>query len=87
MSGTRPSIFDEDIDLSGFKPKAEPETPPVPPETVRRVSEEGGFPSRAPFIRKPTSLSASAGSFSAHPDRQSPKRNPPPDSSPEASRH
>ena len=48
MSGTRPSIFDEDIDLSGFKPKAEPETPPVPPETVRRVSEEGGFPSHAP---------------------------------------
>jgi hypothetical protein len=49
MTATRPSIFggDEDIDLSGFEPKREPQTPPVPPETVRRVSEEGGFPSRA----------------------------------------
>lgn len=49
MSGARPSIFggEDDLDLSRFEPKSEPETPPVPPETVRRVSEEGGFPSRA----------------------------------------
>jgi hypothetical protein len=49
MSGTRPSIFgnEDDLDLSRFEPKREPETPEVPPETVRRVSEEGGFPSRA----------------------------------------
>jgi hypothetical protein len=52
MSGARPSIFGEDdLDLSRFEPKREPETPPVPPETVRRVSEEGGFPSRAPGPR------------------------------------
>jgi hypothetical protein len=52
MSGTRPSIFasDDNIDLSGFEPKKEPEKP-VPAETVRRVSEEGGFPSRAPKPR------------------------------------
>lgn len=55
MSGARPSIFGEDdLDLSRFEPKREPETPPVPPETVRRVSEEGGFPSRAPSPRPST---------------------------------
>ena len=49
MSGTRPSIFrdEDDLDLSRFEPKREPETSLVSPETVRRVSEEGGFPSRA----------------------------------------
>ena len=48
-SGTRPNIFggEDDLDLSRFEPKGEPETPSVPPETVRRVSEDGGFPSRA----------------------------------------
>jgi hypothetical protein len=49
MSGARPNIFD-DIDLSGFSPKSEGEAPPSP-ETVRKVSEEGGFPSRAPRTR------------------------------------
>jgi hypothetical protein len=49
MSGARPNIFD-DIDLSGFTPKSEGEAPPSP-ETVRKVSEEGGFPSRAPRPR------------------------------------
>jgi hypothetical protein len=53
MSGTRPSIFDDDIDLTGFEPKKGPETAPVPAEIVRRVSEEGGFPSRAPKPRVP----------------------------------
>jgi hypothetical protein len=54
MSGTRPNIFaDDDIDLSGFAPKKEQSAPPVPPETVRRVSEEGGFPSRSPKPRTP----------------------------------
>jgi hypothetical protein len=48
MSGTRPSIFDDDLDLSGFKPKAEPDKSPVSSETVRKISEEGGFPSRSP---------------------------------------
>ena len=57
MSGARPSIFKEDpendIDLSTFAPKGEPETPPVADETVRRVSEEGGFHSRASKPRIP----------------------------------
>jgi len=49
MSGTRPSIFgdENDLDLSRFEPKDGPEAHQVLPETVRRVSEEGGFPSRA----------------------------------------
>jgi hypothetical protein len=51
MSGTRPNIFSDDLDLSSFAPKSGQETPPMPPETVRRVSEEGGFPSRAPNPR------------------------------------
>jgi hypothetical protein len=53
MSGARPNIFD-DIDLSSFAPRSEGEAPPSQ-ETVRKVSEEGGFPSRAPppFRRLP----------------------------------
>ena len=49
MSGTRPSIFgdENDLDLSRFQPKGSPEAPQVPADTVLRVSEEGGFPSRA----------------------------------------
>jgi hypothetical protein len=49
MSGTRPSIFEDELDLSGFSPKAEPDKPPVSSETVRKSSEEGGFPSRSPL--------------------------------------
>jgi hypothetical protein len=56
MSGSRPSIFDDDIDLSSFGPKAEPERQTVPPEVVRKVSEEGGFPSRSPRSRSPAPL-------------------------------
>jgi hypothetical protein len=48
MSGTRPNIFSDDLDLSGFAPKAESEKSPVSAATVRKVSEEGGFPSRSP---------------------------------------
>jgi hypothetical protein len=51
MPGSRPSIFDDDIDLSSFAPKAEPERQTVPPEVVRKASEEGGFPSRSPRSR------------------------------------
>ncbi|MFL5283264.1 MAG: hypothetical protein ACJ8AW_20300 [Rhodopila sp.] len=54
MSGSRPNIFDE-IDLSGFEPKSE--VPPPSPDLVRTVSEEGGFPSRAPRPRAPTPAS------------------------------
>lgn len=49
MSGSRPSIFDNDLDLSGFAPRSRPEAPPSS-EIVRQVSEEGGFPSRAPRL-------------------------------------
>ena len=53
MSGSRPSVFDDEIDLSRFTPKTGPEMPVVAPETVRRISEEGGFPSRAPVQSTP----------------------------------
>jgi hypothetical protein len=50
MPGARPSIFGDDpeadIDLSGFAPKRSTEKPSVPDATVRRTSEEAGFPSR-----------------------------------------
>jgi hypothetical protein len=50
MAGARPSIFSEahdpDIDLSGFAPKRSIDKPAVSDATVRRTSEEGGFPSR-----------------------------------------
>lgn len=50
MSGTRPNIFGEDagndVDLSGFAPKSRQERPPVSAETIRQVSNEGGFHSR-----------------------------------------
>jgi hypothetical protein len=59
MSGTRPSIFNDDtsvdLDLSGFAPKGGTEKPAVAPETIRRISEEGGFPSRATKPRAPAS--------------------------------
>jgi hypothetical protein len=51
MSGSRPSIFGDNIDLTGFKPKTGPEPGAVPAETSRRIAEEGGFPSRAPALR------------------------------------
>lgn len=49
MSGARPNIFD-DMDLSDFAPKGEGEAPPSA-EIVRKVSEEGGFPSRPPRLQ------------------------------------
>jgi hypothetical protein len=53
MASVRPSIFNDALDLSDFAPKAEPASPSVPPETVRKVSEEGGFPSRSPRPHAP----------------------------------
>ena len=50
ISRSRPSIFGEDIDLTGFTPKSDLKTPSVSSETVRKVSEEGGFPSRSPTL-------------------------------------
>jgi hypothetical protein len=48
MSGSRPSIFENDIDLSEFAPKTGPQPSAVTPETSRRIAEQSGFPSRAP---------------------------------------
>jgi hypothetical protein len=60
MSGSRPSIFDDNIDLSGFTPKTGQESGAVPPETSRRIAEEGGFPSRASFLRPPAAVRQSS---------------------------
>ena len=53
MQGPRPSIFDNDIDLTPFKPKTTPE-PEISPQTVRRVAEESGFLSRSPVLSQPS---------------------------------
>ena len=77
MSGSRPSIFSDDdagtgIDLSGFAPKTAAAKPPVPPETLEQVSEENGFPSRAPKARGGTPATAqTAGSCKIRPHRAS----------------
>ena len=55
MQGSRPSIFDNDVDLTPFKPKIDQE-PAIPPETVRRVAAESGFASRSPVSPQPPSL-------------------------------
>jgi hypothetical protein len=54
MQGSRPSIFDNDVDLTPFKPKIDQESA-IPPETVRRVAAESGFPSRSPISPQPPS--------------------------------
>jgi hypothetical protein len=54
MQGSRPSIFDNDVDLTPFKPKIDQE-PTIPPETVQRIAAESGFPSRSPVSPQPPS--------------------------------
>ena len=48
MSGSRPSVFSEDLDLSSFAPKKGEAKQLLPPETLEQVSEENGFKSREP---------------------------------------
>ena len=43
MNGERASVFDDDLDLSGFEPK-----PPAKAQDVREVAERAGFSSREP---------------------------------------
>ena len=43
MSGERASVFDDEMDLSGFQPK-----PPAKAQEVREVAERAGFTSREP---------------------------------------
>lgn len=53
-SRARPSLFHDttDTDLGRFAPKTGPAEPSPAADTIRRVSEEGGFPSRSPLSRK-----------------------------------
>jgi hypothetical protein len=51
MSGSRPSVFDQDLDLSSFAPKTGETKQPLPPENLEQVSEENGFKSREPKPR------------------------------------
>jgi hypothetical protein len=47
MTNTRASIFDEDdLDVSGFRPKAGPDTSAPRPEQVRAVATAANFHSR-----------------------------------------
>jgi len=79
MSDVRPSIFNddtaaEDVDLSRFAPKA-PKPAPAPPEAMRRLATENGFPSRAPAPSTDNRLSAVSQQSTAvaRPDRRGPK--------------
>lgn len=55
MTKERASIFDsEDLDVSGFAPKAGPELHAVPAGVVREIAEASRFPSReARAARRP----------------------------------
>jgi hypothetical protein len=46
MTGKRASIFDEDLDVSGFAPKTNSGPNAVPAELARDVAEASRFPSR-----------------------------------------
>ena len=48
MSGSRPSIFDDKIDLSGFAPKDGPEPAAVPLPNIAPDRGGGGFPQPRP---------------------------------------
>lgn len=43
---SRASIFDDELDVSGFKPKSAPDPAAPPIEQVRAVAEASNFPSR-----------------------------------------
>jgi hypothetical protein len=47
MGGERASVFDDELDISGFVPKAD-KPPALPLEKIRAVSEEASFRSREP---------------------------------------
>jgi len=61
MSNSRARIFenDDDLDLSGFRPKASPDPTAPPPEQVRAVTEAANFRSREP-VRPMSANSAPA---------------------------
>ena len=48
IENNRVSIFEEELDLSGFAPEIEPPKAAPPAELVRRVSESAHFHSREP---------------------------------------
>ena len=49
MSDKRAGLFEDDLDVTDFKPK-----PPARPEQVKAVAEEAGFRSRDPVPAKGT---------------------------------
>jgi hypothetical protein len=58
MAGSRPNIFgdEDDLNLDQFKPGTETPKPSVPAAAIRKLSEEGGFPSRSPTVDKLTTV-------------------------------
>ncbi len=54
MSGTRPSLFEDDgapeIDLTQFTPRPKPDLSQIPTDEMRRLSEASGFPSRTASV-------------------------------------
>jgi hypothetical protein len=66
MSGKRAGLFEEEPDLSDFRPR-----PPARPEQVRAVAEEAGFRSREPLPPEPP---AQAPAIPAPPARREQRR-------------
>jgi len=56
VSGSRPSLFEDegdDLGLERFAPTTAPTAPAIPPDVLLKASEESGFPSRASAKPKP----------------------------------
>ncbi len=53
MSRERGSIFEDDLDVSGFTPKPAADPKALPPEKVRAVAESSRFPSRQARASQP----------------------------------
>jgi len=50
----RPKLFDDDLNLDQFAPKVGSDTYEVPADTIRKIADEGGFPSRSATVYQPS---------------------------------
>lgn len=75
MSNTRAKLFnsDDDLDLTAFKPKAEPNMAAPPLEQVRAVSEAANFRSREPVKAEPAPSSVPAAPVETAKPRRQPR--------------
>ena len=75
MSNPRARIFenDDDLDISGFKPKASPDPTAPPPEQVRAVTEAADFRSREPVRTSPANPAPTSSTADASGRRRQPR--------------